>query len=218
MKPSKVLTVFVCSVVGLVPTLSSAQFNGSGNIIQNGGFEQHTGFSSTDLSPWVFTGGILETAGGCQAEDGVNCVGVISGQLYQNVTTIPGQVYQLSFYVAGWAPDGPLPGTYNLGVLWNGSEIGTTSFLVTDQTFANMGWSYRSFLFSATGDTAQLAFINPNAISNPYIPVLDNVELMAVPEPSCIALLTAGMFTFLGFGFYKKYTANTALAPTTAAR
>jgi hypothetical protein len=122
---------------------------------------------------------------------------VISGQVYQDVTTTLGQAYQLSFYVAGWSPDTPRPGTYNLSVLWNGVVIGTTSFDANGMTFTNMGWSYRAFSVLGTGGTTQLAFINPNAISNPMIPVLDNVELIAIPEPSCVGLLATGILLLL---------------------
>ncbi len=197
MKPKMYSLLFVGLLAGLLPIYSQAQGSTSGNIIQNGSFEQDTGPSSNPIPPWNYDGALLLTGSSCQAEDGANCIGVISGQVYQDVETIAGQAYQLSFYVAGWAPDTPLPEIYNLSVLWDGNLIGTTSFDATGETFANMGWSYRSFSVVGTGGTIQLAFINPNAISNPYVPVLDNVELIAIPEPSCFGLMAMGILLLL---------------------
>src|ERR1019366_6116872 len=137
---------------GLFPIYSHAQSSFSGNIVQNGSFEQDTGPSSDPIPPWHYTEGLLMSAGGFQAENGINCVGLF-GEVYQAVPTTVGQTYLLSFYVAGWAPRGPLPGTYNLDILWNGNMIGTTSFDVTDETFDDMGWSYRSFSVLGTGGT-----------------------------------------------------------------
>src|SRR6185369_6381965 len=85
------------------------------NILINGSFDVPQG-QSYSIVPWVQTGTLLYTAGGCQNADGGNSLGIVSGLLYQDIPTTPGQRYLLSFYVAGWAPDGPLPFIHNIAV------------------------------------------------------------------------------------------------------
>jgi hypothetical protein len=117
--------------------------------------------------------------------------------LYQDISTTPGQQYLLSFYVAGWAPNGPLPAIHNLAVDWDLNRIGVTSFDSTGRTFSNMGWMREEFQLQATGSLTRLAFSNPNAISNPNVPVLDAVQLVPIPEPASwtlMGLAFAGVF------------------------
>jgi len=158
------------------------------NLVINGGFDVREGLSFS-IVPWVQTGTLLLTAGGCQTADGPNAAGIVAGLLYQDIPTVSGQRYLLSFYVAGYAPDGPLPFIHNLAVDWGSQRVGVTSFDSTGRTFSNMGWSRREFEIQGSGGLTRLSFSNPNAISNPNIPLLDRVQLVAIPEPASWALI-----------------------------
>jgi hypothetical protein len=158
------------------------------NLLVNGGFDVRQG-QSYSIAPWVQTGTLLLTAGGCQTANGPNAIGIVSGLLYQDVPTVPGERYRLSLFVAGWAPDGPLPFIHNIAVDWGSQRVGVTSFDSTGRTFNDMGWSERDFEVQATGNLTRLAFSNFNEISNPNIPLLDNVQLVAIPEPTAWRVL-----------------------------
>jgi len=156
------------------------------SLIQNGSFEILGGHSSDPVPPWIYDGGLLIMNGGEQTADGRNAIGVISGLLYQDVPTAAGEEYRLSFYVAGWAPDGPLPFIHNIAVHWNGQTVGVTRFDSTGKTRTNMGWQYEEFRLVAASANSRLAFSNPKAISNPNIPLIDHVQLVRIPPAPTI--------------------------------
>jgi len=172
----------------LVTSCFARLARGQGTVIVNGGFDLPEG-ASYSIAPWVGTGTLLYTAGGCQNADGPNSMGIISGLLYQDVATAPGQSYLLTFYVAGWAPNGPLPVIHNLAVDWGTQRVGVTSFDSTGRTFQNMGWVQETFQVQSSGALTRLAFSNPNSISNPNVPLLDAVQLVPIPEPASWVLL-----------------------------
>jgi hypothetical protein len=156
------------------------------SLIQNGSFEVLGGHSSDPVPPWIYDGGLLIMNGAEQTAHGRNAIGVISGLLYQDVPTTAGEEYRLSFYVAGWAPDGPLPFIHNIAVHWNGRIVGVTRFDSSGKTGTNMGWQYEEFRLLAVSATSRLGFSNPNAISNPNIPLIDNVQLVRIPPPPTV--------------------------------
>jgi hypothetical protein len=184
--------VFLSLLISCFTLSAGAQ----GSIIINGGFDRPVS-TSYSIDPWIQTGTLLYSAGGCQTADGPNAIGIVSGLLYQDIATTPGQQYLLTFYVAGWGPDGPLSAVHNLAVDWGSQRIGVTAFDSTGRTFQNMGWLQETFEIQAAGTTMRLAFSNPNAISNPNVPMLDAVRLVAVPEPDAWALVGLACISFV---------------------
>jgi hypothetical protein len=112
----------------------------------------------------------------------------------QAITTTPGQLYSLSFYL------GDLNNT-------NFSHNGAASVIIKlngtlFQTVNNIGasglspnWVQESFNFTATGPTTTLDFIN-NTAFGVAINGLDQVSVTPVPEPAVGALLGSASVLF----------------------
>jgi choice-of-anchor C domain-containing protein len=113
------------------------------------------------------------------------------GSIYQDLHTVPGQQYRLSFYLSG-NPD--LPGLKPLDVLWNGAVVGyhVSSPINTWQNF-----TYLRFVFPdvvASGPITRLEF--KSETPTVYGPVLDDVRVEAVPEPNSLLLIASGATLF----------------------
>jgi hypothetical protein len=111
----------------------------------------------------------------------------------QTVATTVGTAYSLSFWIGHHAQDpsfynGPASATLEI----NGLPVGT--FSNNDAPPPNLlDWKEFTLHFTATGATTMIALFN--AISDPTQNEvgLDNVSLVAIPEPSSIALLACGL-------------------------
>src|SRR5258706_799820 len=102
------------------------------DIVVNGGFENFTstltGWNSTEGYGWA---GVTSSAAEGQA------YAMITGNLYQDLSTAPGQVYRLRYAVAG-NPNLQAP---TLQTFWAGSLAATTAFDITGHSNDNLGWS-----------------------------------------------------------------------------
>lgn len=79
---------------------------------------------------------------------------------------------------------------------WNGSVVGSPSFLYTGQGPNNMGWTEFAYVIQGTGlDT--LSFVSTTSAN--YGPALDNVSVNPVPEPAALA-----MFSLLGVSLLRR--------------
>ena len=105
--------------------------------------------------------------------------------LNQTITTIPGQQYLLSFDVGSsryynW---GNVP---QVTVTINGNPstfIFNSNALLPDTTGFRNSWEHTAFTFIASGEALDLSF--QGTTPNPILTIfLDNVSLVAVPEPS----------------------------------
>ena len=197
---------------GMICTPAAAQ-----NIVLNPSFEspvvQANGFNgysagSTGITSWTVASGSVDHigAGFWQAADGVQSVdmnGTDAGSLFQDLVTIPGSAYNLTFALAG-NPAGA-PTIKHLQVVWNGLNQGTFTFDITGKSFANMGYiTVPVSGLQATGASTRLQFTSLDAGSAAG-PVLDNVSVVrtgvaTTPEPGSISLLTGisiagGVFT-----------------------
>lgn len=124
----------------------------------------------------------------------------------QTVATIPGQSYDLSFWVGNvFDPNGIFgtSSTVNIGV------TGVPGFSVTNSLNggASQVWEQFARTFTATSSTTTLDFINGDP-SNDNTNGLDDVSLVAsgtpvppgpsVPEPASLAVLGAALLGFAG--------------------
>jgi len=190
------LFVCVATMLGAV-AINSGKAEAAGvNLIQNGGFE--TG----NLMDWStsndsYVGNDLnnyDVGVSAQATNDYNSITYSPyqgtyfaflgseyslGYLYQNITTTPGDTYQLTYYLAS---DGLTPNEFQ-------TIVGGTT--LSDLT--NIGaqtYTLYTFNFTATSATTEIEFGERN--DNGYLS-LDNVSVEAVPEPLSIGgTLVAG--------------------------
>lgn len=166
----------------------------STNLIANCGFE------SGDFAGWVLSGSqsspaYLGISHGVDAEDAHfgnegAYLGGFGGFLYlsQNLSTVPGQLYSVSFWVAQ-APETATP--YVSSFLWSFGSV-------SSQTTPNTAFPFTQIQFNAvaTSTTTSLMF---GARDDTGFFSLDDVSVTAAPEPSSWVL--AGLaIVALGLG------------------
>jgi choice-of-anchor C domain-containing protein len=98
------------------------------------------------------------------------------GCIHQDLATVPGQVYQLKFALAGnfYGP----PAVKTLVVRWGDAFSKTFSFDTTGRATDSMGWTYCTVNLRATSETTRLTFDNP--INTSYGPVIDDISVEPV--------------------------------------
>jgi len=164
------------------------------NLVQNGSFG---GGFNNGPSGWTSSGvGLFLGYAGEAAEGDVNFANIEGGGfLYQYLDTIPGQIYDLRFAMAGninW------PGLITMNTLWDGNNVRMTTWNPTGHTFTNLGWIYTDVEVLATSSLTQLEFENLGQAEQQ--PFLDAVSVTIVPEASTSKLLgTIALPAFLLF-------------------
>ncbi|HPS52873.1 MAG TPA: DUF642 domain-containing protein [Phycisphaerae bacterium] len=125
----------------------------------------------------------------------LDLAGNTNGSLMQNITTVVGQEYTLSFYYSD-NPYMSVAGVASVTVMDNSSEVLLVDETVTgpgNNSPTDMEWKQFSINFIATSTSISLTF---TSLSNPDLneasPTLDGVVLEAVPEPVTLALLAGG--------------------------
>jgi hypothetical protein len=164
---------------------SGATFGGAWLVIGSG-----NNVAVTPSSEYTSIGGPLiyfVSHGGAQSLDltGEFDNGAAVG-VQQNIPTLAGQTYSLSFWVGAVnTPDwGPYAGSATINVLLNGSPFQTA--INSDPSGDATTWKQFTYLFTATGPTT-LAFQNgsPPRGENG----LDDVVVELVPEPTALSLI-----------------------------
>jgi hypothetical protein len=163
------------------------------NIVSNGSFET----SGTTLAGWSSTEGYGWESVTTTAADG-QTFAIISGNLYQDLATVPGQVYRLRYAVAG---NPGFQGFTPLETFWGGNFVTTTLFDTTGHSNENLGWIYVTNNLTAIASTTRLWFPNPNYGSS-TMPYLDAVSAVPVSEPptSCVGLASGIISWWKGEG------------------
>lgn len=166
------------------------------SIFANGDFEES---SSTEplFPPWQVSGGV----GGfinepTQVASGGNCViigGLADAEMWQDLDTQPGQAYRFSFYERGDDP-AQLPRSSLLNVYWDNQLVGTFN-----ESNQDLAWNYHAFAVVAGSATTRITFQEASGTIGGYgHPSLDLVSVVAIPEPSSMQLLGAGIAMFAG--------------------
>lgn len=129
------------------------------------------------------------------AQDGSFAIDLDSNQVLpatyieQSFATTIGQAYQVSAYFASEGNGGPA----TTSILINGGLIGSLSTGAgtgeAGPDFTDLIWTAGSFTFVATSSSSTLRFVD--ATAGFYNPIIDNVSVVAVPEPSGLGLFAA---------------------------
>lgn len=196
------------------------------NLILNGSFEAPTvpavpvgGFTnfvggSTAIPGWTVVGVDSALVSGTfaqsgitfQAKDGVqwaDLAGVTSNSmtsgLSQDVATVAGQIYELSFNV-GSATDGQFFFATTVDLSIDGGT--RTSYANPITPHDMLDWKLFTVQFTATGGSTNLTFFN-GAAPNNFNTAFDDVSLTALtsaaPEPGSLALVSLGLVGLFGF-------------------
>jgi hypothetical protein len=122
------------------------------NLVSNGGFEtgDFTGWTQTGDTGFTGVSGSSPSGRGPHSGSFLAYFGAIGddGGISQNLTTVAGQVYHISFWLANDFPNSPS----DWSVLWNG---GTVFGQVNPGPF---GYTNYQFNLLATSTSSQLAF------------------------------------------------------------
>lgn len=199
--------------VACVAVLILAVGPAKAGLIVNGSFEVPTvpagGFinylaGSTAITGWTVVGVDSSVVSGTFTQSGIvfqpqdgnqwlDLAGVTSNSktsgVRQIVATVPGQSYDLEFYVGSATGGGFFfPATVDLSI--DGSA--RVSYFNPTGPSNMLDWKLFSVSFTATSATTSLTFFNGSAANN-FISPLDNVSLTAVPEPTSLALCLIGL-------------------------
>jgi choice-of-anchor C domain-containing protein len=195
--------------------------NGSFEIgVPTGDFVTVQGGDTTSIQGWEVTGASVDYIGTYwTSADGVRSLDLDgtpgAGGVKQDIATVPGQTYTLSFALAGNPTitgdnrDLPYPvKTIGVNVGVDGmSQSFTFDFSVAGKDASHMGWVTETLSFTATSETTTLSFRSMDDPATGYCgPALDNVVVVpafgqdpVVPEP--VTLLSA-FSAISGLGLY----------------
>jgi len=190
------------------------------DLVQNGSFESGVYVApntfiglyagdTTSITGWTVLGGATLYSVDYkndywQASDGSRSLDLHgspnSGGVSQDLNTVLGQVYRVTFDMAGNPGHhlgyGPGPDIMTMDVSVTGTPTPFSfSFDASSTTFDSMGYVQKYFDFMATSAVTTLAFLSTTSTVNNagFGPVLDNVSVNAVPVPGAILLGLLGL-------------------------
>jgi len=181
-------------------------------LILNGGLELtppdgfRTVLPGQSYAGWYSVGpGDVEFCGPASLGPAIQGQGVVDlngvayqGGISQTLGTSSGTIYNVHFALSG-NPGRPFEPKFQpktMDVFWNGNLAGSFVFsqLPTD-TQQNLRWEYHDLtLFGNGGDVLTFASTTADKDSGP---LLDDITVAVVPEPSVLALLSAGGLVLL---------------------
>jgi choice-of-anchor C domain-containing protein len=173
------------------------------SLVVNGGFEspviagELVEVPTGVLDAWTVGGGGVDHVGSLwQAADGSQSLDLNrngAGSIYQDLPTLPGQAYEISFSLSG----NPLAvAAKRLVVRWGATIVGDFSFDSAGTSTSQMSWTPQVIPVLATAGTTRLTFLSlTGSMSGSlgtggfYGPALDRVAVVPVPEPGSALLL-----------------------------
>ena len=147
---------------------------------------------------WTVTSGSVDLIGsywpGPTGSYSLDMNGLTAGTVEQSFTLGAGE-YRLSFWIAA-NPDGGPSTRSVLATVGDASQ--TFTFDATGATKSNMGWTLETLTFTTAGPTT-LSFASetdPTSSYSPFGASIGGVSVTAVPEPTSLGLLLAGLGMF----------------------
>ena len=210
-----------CAIMGAFLALGLCLCDASRASIVNGSFEQPDILDGTFQSFGSDTGGIagwtIEGAevaivdftgvGGSDGDQFLDISGAgfndLNNGISQNVSTVVGQEYRLSFDIGSLSVFSYSPSTIDLRI-GGGSR---TSFTNPDAPFDAMNWKSFEVMFTATQSSTTIAFyLGAERLIGAN---LDNIVLStgAVPEPSSVVIMS--LLTLCGAAYARQKILNT---------
>jgi choice-of-anchor C domain-containing protein len=188
--------IHAAGALALVLALGGAAH--ASNLVADGTFDSPSGggsfttyFAGQSFGPWTVTSGSVDLIGGYwQAPAGggsVDVDGDAPGAFSQTLATGTG-AYTLTFDMSGNPDGGPTTKTLQVTV---GSATQTFTYDIGANSHGDMMYAPESLTFDASGPTT-LTFTSLD-VGTPYGPVVGNVSVSAVPEPTSWALMLLGV-------------------------
>ena len=187
----------VASILFTIALISTHAFAGT-NLVVNGGFELPdipTGTYKilTSIPGWTTSYGfsveIRDNYGNYgtsyEGDQFLELDGYLPSNIIQNIDTISGSFYRVSFAYAGRERDGSYTGNNEIDAYWDGrllEELRTT----TEQQ-----WDLKEYIVQASDTTSALEFNDVGAPST-FGGNLDAVRVELIPEPTTLLLLGFG--------------------------
>jgi hypothetical protein len=210
------------------------------NLVQNPGFETGT-FGPWVASPyggnggggWVVSSGAGAHSGthyvstGCNGSEGGTCIAAYPGTggwLYQDLATVPGTQYTLTFYYAPGSASGG--GSAELQVLWGpsatplttgGNGTCTGSCVFDNASIGSSAYTQYSVSLMATSTSMRLEFLGRQ---DPQSDFLDDISVTApAPVVSAPTLLPSSLLvTMAGLACVGLYKGRRRIVATAQAR
>jgi hypothetical protein len=192
------------AVLGSACAQASADYVVDGNFTNTNATFQTLGNGATFGGPggWTVTGDSVDLIGGYwpSANPGANSGSVdldgnAPGGIQQTISIGPGS-YLLSFYLSG-NPDGGTPLKVSLDGVTGATQ--TFSYTTGSNDKTNMKYVLETFGFTiGPGVTSTVLSFTSQDVGSPFGPVVSDVSIAAVPEPSTWAMMMLG---FAGLGF-----------------
>jgi choice-of-anchor C domain-containing protein len=187
--------IFIASLVAMLSVhdvggVPAPKIDPRTNLVVNGSFEEGVDdvgdfkpldVGSTAIKGWKVTRGQIDYIGTFwKSADGKRSVDLHGspgyGGISQEIATKKDQKYRVTFQAAG------TPGTGERGIIVEAAGMKQT-FKVdgTGHTRAEMGWSKKTWEFTATGATTLLEFRTDGTGDNQQGPAIDDVSVTIVP-------------------------------------
>lgn len=195
--------------IALAAALFAAVPAQAADLISNGSFETSPSYqavpggdSSTIPGGWTTINNGVEwfqpqaEYGIGPAHSGVSIIdlaygpGAAGGGIYQDIATVAGQTYELSFWGVNSTFAGR-SGTGTVDVFVGGNALGSATTTETSPSWMASDWVEFTRRFTATGATTRIQFEN-HQNENTNFAFIDDVSVNAVPEPAQWALLIGG--------------------------
>jgi choice-of-anchor C domain-containing protein len=182
----RVLLVSCCTVLAVVTPAGA-------NLLVNASFESPGGGAgcglriapSTEIPGWVVTRTNIHYCHSSvwQVSDGVRNIDLdggtgFAGGIAQTFATVPGQIYKVSWDLAGNPGAGPTVKTMRIEAAGQGA---TFTFSIAGKSFTNMGYIRPEWSFTANSTSTMLELYSLTAPAG-WGPVIDNV-VVDVPVP-----------------------------------